>query len=330
MFLDRDSAKQLSVLRGELLAWNRIDQFQRRGEAPPDSLKADLKHPSLKVLLEDISSVIGREDRVDARATIPTVRASVESVALICSALDLTGPTLQDPNWRLNGIDFLCPGQNFSGEPGLPSRGFTPATGFLVGVSGRYVLTARHVAANNYGNLNPQLYCVFGYQTGTVGGVLSFQPSNVVAVRSLVTLGVGDDWALVELESSTGRAGLPLRASGTPAVSDPVIAIGHPYGMPVKTGPGAIRDVSAAQYRADLDISPGTSGAPVIAVDANGNPSLVEGIVATTLRDLTYVEEPKCSIWSKSCSQDDKDCWAGFVPIAKVLASSLFVKTVFP
>jgi hypothetical protein len=165
---------------------------------------------------------------------------------------------------------------------------------------------------------------------GAAGAVISYPPSDVVAIESLVTLG-GGDWALVELATPVGRAGLPLRSSGTPSVSDSVIAIGYPYGMPVKAGPGTIRDVSAAQYKADLDISPGNSGSPVIAMDANGNPSFVEGIVATALPgDLTYVYKTGCLVWSPSCAQDDKDCWPGFVPIAKVLAEPLFVKTVFP
>jgi len=327
--------ERLSVFRDELLARNEIERFRQRGEVPPDLLTTRLREDSLESLLEKLTamtSIPDGEDRVELLAAIPEVQAVGDSVALICSKLDLVEPTALHADWKLNGIHFLCGGQNFDGEPGLESRVNTPATGFLVGASSRYLLTAKHVAVDNYGRLKPQLYCLFGYRMKNNAAVQSFTSSDVVRVRSLVEWGRGinEDWALVELEASTGRAGLPLRTSGTPLVLDSVIAIGHPHGLPVKTGTGAIRDVSSTLYEADLDIGAGNSGSPVIAVDGGGKPLFVEGIVASALDDLLFVEQKGCSMWVNACFGSGLGCWAGFVPITKVMANQVFKATVYP
>ena len=335
MRADREKAARLSELRDELLAWNRIEQLRARDEDPPDFQLSSLRHGSLESLLETLATIVGPEDRVNYPDATPAVQAAVDSVALICSGDDLTPPSGQNPTRQLVGKkNCICPKYNFSDEMCVESRKAqsTPGTGFLVGASGKYLLTAGHAVIDNNGNLIKNQVCVFGYRKTGSGMVTSFpdSPTNIVELTNLVAYGKNSDWALVELAASTGRPGLPLRPSGKPSVSDPVIAIGYPHGLPVKTGPGAIRDVSGPEYLTDLDISPGNSGSPVIAVDANGNPVFVEGIATMGNWDLMAVAQNKCSVWLKACDQNDASCFPGFVPIGNVLASSLFVKTVFP
>jgi hypothetical protein len=326
-------AKRLAILRDELLARNQLKLFQRRGEPPPDSLKDRLREASLSSLLEKLgmeTTIVDGENRIALASAGPEVQDIGASVALICSKLDLVRPTPPQTSWKLNGVRFLCGGQNFAAEAGVKSRFNTPATGFLVGDSGRYMLTAKHVAVDNFGRLRPRLYCIFGYREGSVAAVQSFPASDVVPITRLVVWGRGinEDWALVELEVSSGRAGLPLRTSGAPLRSDPVIAIGYPHGLPVKTGTGALRDVSSSLYEADLDIGAGNSGSPVIAVDGSGKPLYVEGIVVRAIDDLMFVEGKGCSVWVNSSSPDQQDYWASFTPITKVLADPVFQKTV--
>lgn len=335
---------QLASLRDELLVRNEIERFQRSGEAPPDSLVKLLREPSLDVLLEKISlltAIPGGDDRVELLAANSEVQAAGASVALVCSKLDLIEPTAAQPSWRLLPIWPLCSKQNFAGQPCLEARGNTPGTGFLVGDSGRYLLTASHVVVDDYGNLIPDLYCIFGYRVASNVAVQSFPISNVFRVSTLLRRGQGagedDDWALVELEAPTGRSGLPLRASGQPTISDPVIAIGHPHGLPVKVGKGAIQEVSSPLYQADLDIGAGQSGSPVIATDGSGRPLNVEGIVVqSAVDDLRPSEElvlsvqKECLVWVQPCFTTGLECWARLVPIGKVMADQAFKAIVFP
>lgn len=338
---ERSNAERLTVLRDELLARNEIERLLRRGEDPPHSLTVRLREASVDKLLEKISiltSTPGGDDRVELAAANPAVRDFGDSVALICSRADLAAPTPQRATWQLIGAYFLCDGQRFSGEPGLESRTYTPATGFLVGTSGSYLLTAKHVAMDNNGGLIPELYCVFGYRMIDNAPVQFFPPSDVVRVSKLIAHGghtEGEDWALVKLEASTGRPGLPLRDSGTTATLDSVISIGYPHGLPAKTGKGAIRDVSSPLYLADLDIGGGNSGSPVIAVNGSGKPLRVEGIIRGALPDLRpdlmpVDERGGCRVWVSAIPQDDPEYWAGFVPIATIMANTRFKQAVFP
>ena len=326
MRINRAVEGQLAELRNELLAWNRIEQLRARDEDPSFALKSLLKHPSREALLEQINTVVGPDDRINYPMASSEIKTVIDSVALICHSDGLIAPTPQDPNWTLSvKQNCICPGQNnFPGEVCTKAR---KATGFLVGVSGMYLLTANHAVVDTFGNLIQNLFCVFGYRmTGpsTSSVVTSFSSANVVALKNLVTYGRTDDWALVELATPTSRPGLALRASGDPSVADRVIAIGYPNGLPVKSGPGTIRDITTPEYLADLDLSPGNSGGPVMAVDGSGNPTFVEGIVAMAHRDL--VASPNCSTWMPACGQSS--CFPGFVPIAKVLADPIYRVTV--
>jgi len=324
---------RLALLRDELLARNQIERLRSRGEPPSDLLNSRLREASLSSLLEKLSnetSIVNGDGRGNLQSAPPEVQDMGASVALICSKLDLVEPVTPQTEWKLNSASFLCSGQNFDTELGVLPRDHIPATGFLVGASGRHLLTARHAALDDYGRLRKDLHCVFGYRQEGTTTVRSFSSSDVIPVLSLVEWGrgEGEDWALVDLVASAGRAGLPLRASGVPTQSDPVIAIGHPHGLPVKTGTGILRDVSSTRYLADLDISPGNSGSPVIAVDGSGKPLHVEGIIVEALDDLMYVYERECSVWVNA--PDLQVYWASFVPIAKVLADASFQKAVFP
>jgi hypothetical protein len=334
---DGNGTELLSALRDELLARNEIRRLRQRGEEPSESLKIKLSETSVKNLLEklgNLTALPGGESRIELFAAIPQVKDMGNSVALICSKADLAKPTPQRTNWRLNGVRFLCDGQNFAGEPGLASRNYTPATGFLVGDSGRYLLTARHIVVDNNGRLVPQLYCVFGYRMENNGPVQLFPPTDVVLVSNLIAYGGNteeQDWALVELETSTGRAGLPLRTNGNPAVQEPVIAIGYPHGLPIKAGTGAIRDMDSPLYKADLDIGGGNSGSPVVGVNANGVPLYVEGIVVRAdSPDIIPANELGCMVWVKASPPNKPEYWAGFVPIANVLADARFRAAVSP
>lgn len=84
----------------------------------------------------------------------------------------------------------------------------------------------------------------------------------------VIGLDVGQDLALLELSPEiSGLDGLPWGPG--PAVGDPVVAIGHPLGLPLKVDQGGVVvDASADHFTVTLDLYSGSSGSPVF--DARG------------------------------------------------------------
>lgn len=336
-FAERRALRQELFARRDVLRWpadTPVPQFLR------DKIPLDSSLEDFLSRLSRVTHLPGGDDRVEVvgvpLAAQQTMAAS-ESVALVCShEWDLTPPSGASQTRRLLALPFLCdidPPQKFGNQPGLLSRNGTPATAFVVaGGDGRFVLTAAHVGLDTGGAFKPDLRCVFGYRAETVAGdaPLEFTPEDVFDVVGAPASGIanGLDWVLLELDRPTQRAGLPLRVDGAPALEDVVVSMGHPHGMPMKVSPGAIRSGTAASMlKASLDFGTGNSGSPVLAVAADGSPSVVEGVAIMAAEDLRPRPDGMgglCEVWVPPGASDLDEYWAVFVPSGRILANPAF------
>ena len=112
------------------------------------------------------------------------------------------------------------------------------------------------------------------------------------------------DYALIRLDRKVvGREALKLRPSGRVAVGEKVLAMGHPYGLPLKMVREArVRQVFKSSFVANLDTYKGNSGSPVISETTRE----VVGVFVGGDVDLEYRNDQQCYI-SKRCGDNECD-----------------------
>jgi hypothetical protein len=198
----------------------------------------------------------------------------------------LPGRTFAEWYLRLNNYP-LCPNERFRNQP-APGQ----ATGFLV--ASDIIATAGHVACREDCN---DMAFVFGFVMRDANtALLRIPESDVYYCREIVVRQEGDpDWGLIRLDRKVpDHKPLPLRHTGIVPDNEPILIIGHPYGLPRKYAAGATvhGNTASAYFLANLDTYDGSSGSPVL----NANTLVVEGILYAG---------PACFITDGSCDRSN-------------------------
>jgi hypothetical protein len=267
-----------------------------------------------------MGDVVGADDRIELRHAEPRVRALGRSVALHTTRhrlVKLRGPAnpwtlLNSSKARVHGY---CPETRFA-DQGVGGE----CTATLVGPD--EVLLAGHCleekGPENPFDLRPRcessvfVFDVSQRDDGTepFSHLRDEQVYYCRSVRRFVTQpapGKGlkddgkrlDDYAFVKLDRAVlGGAPLPLPANEEEEVrllSDNKrerIVLHHPHGVPQKVSPvGAVELTSSNVVRADIDVSRGSSGAPIVDVET--------GTVLAILKGVTYPKAYLEEKWDK-------------------------------
>ncbi len=273
---------------------------------PPDTMlswnggiaKSKLPRDEKSKFPSEIEKVIyGADDRLDHyQVSDPDLLAVGDSTVAILSASELTyngdGTYSLPPEtfaqyylWSdpIGTGNPLCPDEPFRDQP-------SPAlcSGFLVAPD--IVATAGHCA--DPGSCGDIAF-VFGFvMLDASTPVLTVDACDVYYCSEIIATQTGSsDWAMVRLDRPViGHTPLSVRSEGEVAEGDPLVVIGHPFGIPRKYAGGAtVRDNSAASsFEANLDTLAGNSGSAVF----NANTLVVEGILVAGNED--FVEDGTC------------------------------------
>jgi V8-like Glu-specific endopeptidase len=203
-----------------------------------------------------------------------------ESSELVCS-----GPTcdLLSVPYTAFFSPPLCEDEPFRAQNTL---GF--CSGFLVGPD--LVATAGHCVTSQSDCNGIALHFNF-VQPGADSSPLEVPADDVYYCTTLVArkqkTSTGEDWALIQLDRAVaGVTPLCIRRTGTPAIGNPELVIGHPFTLPKKVAGGAqVKSSNFYFFDVNADTYGGNSGSPVfdvatLTVDGilvRGNPDYVTG-----------------------------------------------------
>ena len=249
------------------------------GGASPSGDVAEQRSESVEQLENAAQQLIfGYDDRseVGAHPVGDLIRTWAHSTAAIFHQDDVqcSGSTcaLQTTPHLTGGVAGrgaipLCDGEIAVGQP----VGAT-CTAFLVGPD--LVATAGHCVTNQ--TACTQRRFVFDYVAQDAAGTQVntdvpaadvYQCSEVVVRRHEGSSVRDIDFALVRLDRPVlGRSPLALRTSGSLHTGTPLVTIGAMLGLPLKVSTGLVtkQDPEWDRFETDLDMSQGSSGAPVI------------------------------------------------------------------
>ncbi len=250
--------------------------------------------------------VYGADNRLDwYQVTDATTLSRGSSTAGLFRSTSVTLRT--DGRYQVATSSTLATSQRVcSTEPYRTQPTSAFCTGFLVGPD--LLATAGHCITSATSCASTTI--AFGFRmdaSATVRSVLD--AGEVYRCAAIVgrTQTTTDDWAVVRLDRAvTGRAPLPIRRSGSVALGDPLVVMGHPSGLPIKVAGGAtVRANSQAYYfEANVDTYGGNSGSPVF----NATTGEVEGILVRGNTDYVYNAAGACYV-SNVCP--DTGCATG-------------------
>jgi len=174
----------------------------------------------------------------------------------------------------------LCPDEPFGDQP-LAGMG----TGVLV--ASDLMATAGHCISCDR---DSSVAVVFDFvMEDEFTATTTFRADQVYGIDEVIGYQEGyPDWGLVRLDRRVvGRTPLPLRRSGQVSNGQPLVVIGHPWGLPRKYDAEATvrQNTEPTFFQANLDTYQGNSGSPVINLDS----MQVEGIVCRGMDD--FVED---------------------------------------
>jgi len=192
----------------------------------------------------------------------------------------------------------ICAQERFSQQTSLAT-----CSGFLVAED--ILLTAGHCVQNADEWRNYQW--VFDFKKGTQ----KFSRNQVYGFKKIISRKDHQsrfkiqDYALIKLQRSTGRPGLPYRTSGKVKKNTALAMIGYPLGLPLKITDHAwvqkktLKELINPFHRfskknyyfnANLDAYAGNSGSPVINLETG----LVEGILSNGHSDFKKDRHNDC------------------------------------
>ena len=171
-------------------------------------------------------------------------------------------------------------------------------SGTLVGPD--IILTAGHCIESQSGCDSTAF--VFGFAVKTAGVTpKSIAASEVYRCKQIVKthrVNSGADYAIIKLDRAViNHKPLSVRPTGDVAVTDALVVIGHPVGLPTKVATGGtVRSISNADYfQANLDTYGGNSGSGVF----NSQTGLIEGVLVRGEQD--FESRGNCTV-SKVCA----------------------------
>jgi len=196
----------------------------------------------------------------------------------------------------------LCDDEPFRDQPSVGT-----CTGVLVGAD--VIATAGHCVSC----LDPSdIVVVFGFVMNDVDSpVVTLTQDQVYEVAQVLDYQAGyPDWGLLRLDRAvTDRKPLALRRAGRVADGQPVLVVGHPWGIPRKYGAGAIvcANDESTFFQANLDTYRGHSGSPVVNLDS----MVVEGLLVRGMQEFV---EDSLSGCDRSAACPDGGCLVDGVP----------------
>ncbi len=268
---------------------------------------------NIKKKINEISPKVlyGLDSRVESRLySSKKFRDKSQSVAVRIERETLTPKNFFDilsseetitsePNTMKSLVPNMCDSERF-----IDQKIQSPCTGFLIAKN--TLLTAGHCMEG--ANACEDFAWSFSFDDRTQ----SFQRKDVFTCKSIIASKMiyeDDkilDYAIIELNEDTSHIKpLSLRKLGRPIIGTPLVAIGHPMGLPKKTIDGSKisilkneNDLDTKTFlkmrryilKSDLDTYGGNSGSPVF----NKLTGFVEGIVIQGHEDYTFDEIHQC------------------------------------
>ena len=204
----------------------------------------------------------------------------------------------------------LCNDEKFSDQPHL-----SHCSGFLVGKD--ILVTAGHCVSNRMANACEDFYWVFDYKVNDASDPfdINFPEENIYRCKEVLSSKFEPwnpgktDYAIVKLDRPvSGRAPLKLRESGEVQVGEPLVLIGHPWGLPTKVSHNAevLKNDGLTWFMANLDSFEGNSGSAVF----NELTGEVEGILVRGKPDSVgqYLPEVGFCKTLNYCHEDGTNC----------------------
>lgn len=259
------------------------------------------------------TTIYGADDRVEEyEVTDPRFLAAGRASAVLIPRSNLVD--LGDGTFQLNAQSFawwyrwlnpldtgnaLCDDEPFRDQP---SAGMCSA----VLVAPDLVATAGHCVECDRAT---DVAVVFDFvMEDALTPTVVFRADQVYWIDEVLGYHVGyPDWGLIRLHRRVpDRTPLPLRRTGRVSDGQPLLVIGHPWGIPRKYAAGAtVRQNSEPTFfQANLDTYQGNSGSPVI----NLNSMTVEGILCRGMEEFV---EDAVSGCDRSAVCPDAGCSSG-------------------
>lgn len=240
------------------------------------------------------TTIYGADDRVEEyEVTNPSILAAGSATAVLIPRSNLVD--VGDGTFQLNAQSFawwyrwlnpldtgnaLCDDEPFRDQP---SAGMCTA----VLVTADLVATAGHCVACDRAS---DVAVVFDFvMEDALTPTPTLRADQVYWIEEVVDYQVGyPDWGLIRLDRRVpDRTPLPLRRAGRVSDGQPLLVIGHPWGIPRKYAAGATvrQNTEPTFFQANLDTYQGNSGSPVINLDSME----VEGILCRGMEE--FVED---------------------------------------
>ncbi len=240
------------------------------------------------------TTIYGSDDRMEEyEVTNPRLLAAGRASAVLIPRSNLVD--LGDGTFQLNAQSFawwyqwlnpldtgnaLCDDEPFRDQPSAGTCGAVLVAPDLVATAGHCVECDR--AAD--------IAVVFDFvMEDALTPTMVFRADQVYWIEEVVGYHVGyPDWGLIRLDRRVpDRMPLPLRHAGRVNDGQPLLVIGHPWGIPRKYAAGATvrQNTEPTFFQANLDTYQGNSGSPVI----NLNSMAVEGILCRGMEE--FVED---------------------------------------
>ena len=295
------------------------DPFEENREAV-ESAFGELRGATLTLGLPKL--IYGIDNRRDVYAeTDPELLHLAQAVCVVVNTGEIQDNgdgtyTLDTSTWTTQDGYPLCEDEPFKGQSQI---GF--CSGFLVGQD--IVATAGH--------------CIFGANCGSIAFIFNFEqidettPPPVLVSEDEVYFCNGtidhqlsgdlDYWVIQLDRPVVGRSPVPIRYTGSVAIGDPLVVVGHPKVLPKKIADGAfVQNVNGSipWFQANLDTYGGNSGSLV----ANLNNYTIEGILVRGAVD--FVLDGTCTR-SNVCPDTGCPGYPQFEEITKSTAFATFI-----
>jgi S1-C subfamily serine protease len=248
---------------------------------------------------QEVSSnvIYGSDGRLDLyQVSDDSLKRLADSTVALVDNKDLvaSGSSVSIKGTAFGSAYNLCSSEKFKEQS---TAAF--CSGSLVGED--TIITAGHCIQNAADCSSTSF--VFGYAVKAASVLPTSVASSEVykcksIIKQVLTSG-GADFAVIKLDRKvSNHAPLSIRQSGSAAVGDQLVVIGHPTGLPTKvTTGGKIRSVANADYLvASVDTYGGNSGSAVF----NASTGLIEGILVRGETD--FVKQGSCNI-SNVCAE---------------------------
>ncbi|MGH3054596.1 MAG: trypsin-like serine peptidase, partial [Gaiellaceae bacterium] len=212
--------------------------------------------------------VYGRDDRIEYFAAPTRVQHAADAVCVVVERGELVPNgdgtvTLLTVPYANQFNPPLCDDEPFRSQSTIGE-----CTGYLVAPD--LVVTAGHCVEPDE---LADVAFVFGFSLTDPGQLTPavVPEADVYYARAILGHSFHDapdysDYTVIRLDRvAAGRDPLAIRRTGTPVVSDPVVLIGYPYGLPLKVAGGAeVKRVTRTFFEANTDSYAANSGSPVV------------------------------------------------------------------